>query len=113
MSMASNTFNHPIPCAYCGSENLHHYEVQVFQRHKEDSPEGTLTEVEEDMVATYTNHSMEDNPSGRRNGVRILCDCENCEELTEIRILQHKGCTYFEVVKLDESIVVDLEDDDE
>lgn len=110
MSESSNTFDHPIACAYCGSENLHHYSVEVFKRYKEDSPVGTYTEVGELMTCTADNHPMDNNPSGRRDGIRILCECECCVELTEIRILQHKGCTYLEVVKNDESVIVELHD---
>jgi hypothetical protein len=79
----------------------------VYNRTKEDCT-GILTIVEKDRLVVENDDDMESNPSPRRDGIRIMCECENCEELTEIHIFQHKGCTYIDVVKNDDSITVDL-----
>jgi hypothetical protein len=65
--------------------------VDVYNRHNEDSNEGTHVTVEDSHV--NNSPSMIGNPSLRRDGVRMLLWCENCDATTALDIVQHKGET--------------------
>jgi hypothetical protein len=87
----SESFGHTILCQGCGSDNLHHISVDVCYR-DEDAKTGVHSNTNEHRV--LVDNSMEENPSARRDGIRILARCELCEKLTYINICQHKGTTY-------------------
>lgn len=87
-------------CPECGFWNLHQCGVEVFDRNGElltdDRAEyGTHTTVEYgDGVSV--DDSMESNPSGRRDGIKIHFWCEQCsdhppEPTFVLNIVQHKG----------------------
>ena len=88
--------NQEIACARCGDENaLHHYRVEVFDRKGEDCDDGLRVAVENGkMTVGTTGLNGKANPSGRRDGVRIMAYCEHCDDLTEITVVRHKGTTY-------------------
>lgn len=81
-----------IACPSCGSENLHQYKVNVFNR-KEDAKEGLTVIIENFSVNQNT--SMNDNPSPRRQGITVDLWCEECDANSVISIIQHKGVTFF------------------
>lgn len=86
--------NQPIGCPSCGGDNLHHYRVLVYTRSSEDSETGTVVDVDNKQTTTYNSVPMWENPSGRRDGLRILCTCETCADIVEISVVQHKGTTF-------------------
>lgn len=92
--------NDLVKCANCGESQLHHYEVQTYFREDEDC-NGTFTSVDRQSVVTTNYDDMRNNPSSRRDGVRILLDCETCEGLTELTIVQHKGQTFLSTNKFE------------
>jgi hypothetical protein len=83
-----------IRCAGCGfGHGTHHYRTEVFNRDKEDSEIGTHVTVQRDKVV-QGDDAQTNNPSSRRDGIRILTWCENCPAVTAIEISQHKGMTH-------------------
>lgn len=82
-----------LECPCCGGPSLHQERVQVFWRHDENSSENVRTVTSTD---TYTSeYTRGKNPSPRRDGILITFDCENCDGMPELAIIQHKGGTYF------------------
>lgn len=79
-------------CPGCGSPNLHHHRVEIYDRDTEDAETGRRVVVESSEVSVTGN--MQDNPSPRRDGMRIAFWCEICYILSELTIVQHKGTTY-------------------
>lgn len=84
-------------CPGCGSENLHHMRVQVFDRDKEDAETGRKVTVERRAVVVTGDAGGPPadggNPSSRRDGIRINFECEMCPTKSALEILQHKGST--------------------
>lgn len=80
-------------CVGCGEPNLHHEKVEVFYRDGEDAEQGYHVVCTHDVTI---GRSMIGNPSRRRDGVRIVFNCEHCDAKTELTIVQHKGSTYLE-----------------
>ena len=80
-------------CPGCGCSNLHHDQVDVYARDSEDSPTGYHATVTAGAGLRLLNN-MTDNPSSRRDGLRVLFWCEQCPALSELTIVQHKGTTY-------------------
>lgn len=82
-------------CPRCGSEQLHHVVVEVFDR-SEDEP--TLIKTTANMgrgtSVAEVSSAGSGNPSSRRDGVRILFRCETCgDDPIYLNIAQHKGST--------------------
>lgn len=92
--------NHLVGCTNCGGEYLHQYETQVYNRRQEDLG-GLLTVVRTNAVTTNSIDDMTANPSSRRDGIRIMLSCEDCEGLTELTIVQHKGQTFLSTSKFE------------
>jgi hypothetical protein len=88
-------------CPNCGSDNLHHTKIEVFNRVTEDSPIGIHAKIE--GPAFKIDGDMVGNPSWRRDGLRITLWCEICDKNSTITIFQHKGSTFVEQKK---SIIV-------
>ena len=82
-----------LKCPECGSSNLHHKEVEVFERH-EDARTGLHVQVNDNKALTDGN--MEANPSPRRQGILIHFSCEKCPTKPVLKIFQHKGTTYMD-----------------
>jgi hypothetical protein len=80
-----------LKCAACGDNNTHHCRVEVFNRKCEDAETGTHLTITDQTVVQDS--SMRLNPSRRRDGVTITLWCENCDAITELSIVQHKGET--------------------
>ncbi len=80
-------------CPRCGSANLHHTGVTVFDR-AEDRPTVVETTVSAGKVKVDPASIGAMNPSARRDGLAIRFDCEGCgEDPIELTIAQHKGST--------------------
>jgi hypothetical protein len=77
-----------ISCPRCGSEYCHHENVEVFERLEgEDGPSYSMEPGRTERIL------RDDNPSLRRNAVRIHFWCEDgCKFYMDL--IQHKGMTY-------------------
>jgi len=96
------TFNlsHPIhgdslQCPACMGTNLSHRQIDVFER-EEDCATGLHACITQSTVTV--DNSQENNPSPRRNGLRIALQCENCQATPELIVSQHKGRTFINLV---------------
>ena len=84
-----------LKCPRCQSNYMHHGRVTVFDR-GEDADLTAITAVQDGLSATHIFSSKEvSNPSGRRHGIAIAFDCEQCGDDIELTIAQHKGNTVF------------------
>lgn len=80
-------------CPRCNCLSLHHGRVTVFDR-GEDDELTTVTTVAAGMSASHLRPSTgAGNPSGRRDGIAIAFDCEECGAGIELTLAQHKGVT--------------------
>jgi len=98
-----------IDCPGCGENNLHQRGIEAFFR-EEDSPTGIHAIIDPLVQNINTKALQRPNPSSRRDGIKILFDCEHCHgtqtyvdgsvhgphrsEFYEMHIVQHKGSTY-------------------
>jgi hypothetical protein len=82
-------------CPKCGSNNTHQSTVTVYNR-GEDAAVTTVTSIGREVITGQQASSACRNPSGRRHGIRIEMDCEQCPECPALVIYQHKGCTIVE-----------------
>lgn len=79
-----------LQCPNCGGHYLHQVCAEVFDR-REDATVGHHVTVSSHGV--LTDHSQVNNPSARRDGIRIGFDCETCVAKPVLTIVQHKGNT--------------------
>lgn len=82
-----------VVCQHCGYNYLHHRAIDVHER-----PGG------EDATTTSrrvygADGPLTSNPSGRRDGLVILLECEGCGGETFITLEQHKGQTFMDVTR--------------
>jgi hypothetical protein len=80
-------------CPGCKNFELHHEAVTVFERDElEDGPSGAV-EVGDELRCRRIEGARAEagNPSARRNGVAIRFWCEQCSDISELTIAQHKG----------------------
>jgi len=104
-----------IACPSCNADNLHQETVEVYQCFEDSGGIRTVATLTE----TTVDDKLKNNPSARRNGLRIFFRCEHChcdylghekgEELFvetpplfELTIAQHKGNTITEFVYYEE-----------
>lgn len=85
-----------LKCPICGAAWTHQSTVEVYQRDDEDSRIGICSIVGDGRCIIH--NKMDENPSGRRDGIRISFWCEQCSgiEMTpvfDLIIAQHKGET--------------------
>jgi hypothetical protein len=85
-------------CPGCGSVNLHHELVTVFNR-REDQSAVVVTTIspagyEEPSITTVMTTAGYGNPSARRHGLRIRFTCEQCPGVFDLTLAQHKGTTF-------------------
>lgn len=94
-----------LKCPHCGGDYLHHGDVHVFSRLREDSDDGTHVVVSSTGgVSAGKSLDMRLNPSARRNGVLIKLQCEGCHGVSALSIAQHKGVTLVDIGKVSERI---------
>jgi len=98
-----------LTCPSCNCQNLHQETVEVYQCYEDSDGIRTVAT----LTATTIDTNLKNNPSARRNGLRIFFRCEHChfdnlEEygapppLFELTIAQHKGSTYMQFVYYEE-----------
>lgn len=80
-------------CPSCDSEYTHQQSVEVYFRDEEDAKKGSCVQVGSRSVRRIP---MTNNPSDRRDGLRIHFSCEQCPALFVLDVLQHKGYTFVE-----------------
>jgi hypothetical protein len=82
-------------CPHCGHFCLHHSRVDVYNR-GEDDPFSmrTVCYGESSQSTGIKNVNSDENPSKRRDGIRIHFWCEGCKETPDLAIVQHKGNTF-------------------
>jgi hypothetical protein len=84
-----------VHCEGCGHDCTHHGRVEVYNRTQEDAPIGLAITIDGQSTMERRGTSGADgNPSSRRNGLRIVLSCEDCEAVTALEIVQHKGGTF-------------------
>ena len=87
-----------LQCPHCCGIHLHHIRAEVYNREKEDANYGAMLIADECSRWTESHikfeSSFSNNPSSRRNGIRIFFCCETCPEVSVLDIIQHKGNTY-------------------
>lgn len=81
-----------LACPACKEPYTHHIGTVIFNRPGEDQPPKLITDCRDDYILRW----LPDNPSARRDGIRILFWCESCRAVFEMTIAQHKGNTYLE-----------------
>lgn len=83
--------------APCGDTWLHQHRVEMFCRSED---EAFCEKVEIDHYSGRVMQKRVDNsqnPSDRRQGMRIIFSCETCEDGEHhLTIKQHKGMTYIQ-----------------
>ena len=85
-----------LSCPYCGNDNLHQKQVEVFAREEDEVAKHSVLPLKGTNVVQLTRL---ENPSGRRQGLLILFECEHCSDTPKrgfliLEIYQRKGCTY-------------------
>ena len=80
-------------CPSCKNGWLHQRAVRVFFR-AEDAKDGVSALVDASGVSATYWANQEANPSLRRDGVAIQFDCETCDAVSVMQIVQHKGNTH-------------------
>ncbi len=78
-------------CPKCKGSFLHHEDVTVYVRPKEDGP---TERVHVFPGGTTERWDGRGNPSERRGGVGIFFSCETCPHLLQLTLAQHKGETF-------------------
>ena len=104
---AAYSNNSTLLCPACKYDYTHQEYYEIYQRNEDYSGIHTVVKLHGTTVDTI----MKDNPSSRRQGMRMYFSCEGChgdqEEgvnppLFELLIYQHKGVTVFETVYYEE-----------
>lgn len=87
-------YDYGLACPKCGCNNLHHGHVTVFTRTEDADKTNVATVKGNSVTVDSVKSSATKNPSSRRHGLRIAFYCENCEEIQDLCIAQHKGTTF-------------------
>jgi len=104
MSGMANT--NVLKCPACGYYFTHQEYYEIFQCNEDSGGIRTIVQLNQTTVDT----NMKDNPSSRRDGMRMFFTCEGCHGIDEfvnppmfeLLIYQHKGVTIFETVYYEE-----------
>jgi len=80
----------------CGSEYMHHDDIEIFCR-VEDAAKGNYFKINGRDGSLALNSDLKENPSSRRGGLRIKFWCEGCEKFSFLEIAQHKGMSIFKM----------------
>ena len=89
----AHVYDNAIVCAHCKGENTHLRSVETFSR-AEDASTGTHVVADIYQGSVIVDADLSLNPSSRRDAVIVYFECEYCDKLTELRIIQHKGNDY-------------------
>lgn len=90
-------------CPNCNEDYIHQIKTEIFER-GEDWKDGLHISIESyDNIIDLNKQglaivetSLKNNPSPRRQGLRIYFLCELCGEISKLNIYQHKGVTLVE-----------------
>lgn len=77
-------------CPNCQGDYLHQFSAEVYFVDAEDSETGNAFQISQSQLHSVP---MSNNPSSRRDGIRILFHCESCSASPSLTIVQHKGQT--------------------
>jgi hypothetical protein len=78
-------------CPKCGRDNLHHGRVSVYQC--SEAQAWVQRTIIDETVSSNAVIGDTSNPSPRRHGLTIAFSCEQCGDIGELTIAQHKGQT--------------------
>ncbi len=87
-----------LQCPKCNGSTIHQQTISVFPRTEDaDKTLKTVVGLNRTEIALVDSENS-GNPSGRRQGLRIEFECENChsrdpETKIQLTIAQHKGAT--------------------
>lgn len=83
-------------CPSCGTDYLHHYHVTSYRREVDEGPviHRNLGKLR------FNGERQEGCPSSRRGAVGVRLHCENCDDIHELCIVQHKGRTIIEIRRI-------------
>jgi hypothetical protein len=106
VAFENNDVRNALLCPCCGSSYLHHEFIDVYERAIEDGPtwRGRIMGIEvvenvgQVKCSPFAPMVMDaENPSRRRDGIRIYFRCEDCDASVHLTIAQHKGCSFLEM----------------
>jgi hypothetical protein len=82
-------------CPACGSNFLHHAQVNVYERPDGEDRQSFKTTVSDGTIEhrKVSEYSHIQNPSPRRDAITINFWCEICGKRSVLNIIQHKGET--------------------
>ena len=86
-----------LQCPHCGDVFLHQYKTEIFDRDEDDLKGLHVTTDRNDGLKV--NLDLKNNPSQRRDGLRIHFFCEVCNASSALEIYQHKGQTFVKFYK--------------
>lgn len=89
--------NNVILCPNCGCYNLHQFQVLTAFRDSEDK-DGTVVKINRTVIVKERVPS--ENIPLRRDIALIYFNCENCDTISALNIIQHKGCTYLNLLPI-------------
>jgi hypothetical protein len=81
-----------LACPGCEGPWLHQGRTEVFERPHEDAETGLHVTVDGQQAQVTT--ELRDNPSSRRDGLRVYFSCEWCCAVPVLNLVQHKGQTF-------------------
>lgn len=93
-----NPHSGDVLCPRCGSHNLHHVGVTVFDRAEDAESVVQIAVMGATVETTVAPAKGSGNPSSRRHGLAIKFACEHCawnkdDGIVELTVAQHKGST--------------------
>jgi len=88
-------------CPSCGSNYLHHDQVDIFER-SEDAVTGIHVRVADGQA--IVDSSLRGNPSSRRHGLSINLWCEGCHSKLTLTVAQHKGTSLVDIIDTGEKV---------
>lgn len=88
-------------CPTCDSSYLHQKRVEIFSRGEDQEKvlRTTVNCISQHTVTEVVENRKSGNPSQRRDGIRILFECEECNynpprPYFYLNVSQHKGYTF-------------------
>ena len=89
--------NDVLKCAHCLGEYTHVRAITWFRRDEDcDNCNTLFADIKTQKTMVTTNQL---NPSARRDGLRVIYECECCGEYSSMNISQHKGLTHLTAEK--------------
>ena len=78
-----------LACPKCAGEFLHHSQVTIRNRQVEDAPGFSTTVTQEGVNRQPISTGFR----GRRSDLEVTLECEDCEGVFRLVIMQYKGWT--------------------